>query len=183
MKKLILPLILTVSLSAVAQDKEASDPFNLQESSSKVNELGVITKSDVDQLEDDVKELFSAGKCDKAAPKLEEFARKANWLANIIASTLDPYYGASYDDRKEYPYSKLQPLIPLESLANDYKKKRNIAIAMRGECLLKQGDLETAVPVLMKALDLIELDNEAWWKRTRENLLKAIQVDANNLDS
>lgn len=183
MKKLILPIILVMSIPAVAQEKEVSDPFNLQESSSKVDELGVITMSDVDGLENEVKELFSEGKCDEAEPKLEEFARKANWLANIIASTLDPYYSASYDERKEYPHSKLLTLIPLETLANDYKKKRNIAIAMRGECLLKEGDLETAVPVLMKALDLIELDDDVWWQRTRENLLKTIQVDVSQLDS
>jgi hypothetical protein len=142
-----------------------------------VSELGVVTMPEVDALEIKAKELFNAGEYKSAIPILIEYSKKANWLANLISATLDPYYRASYDDRKSYSYAKLKPLIPLESLANDYKKKRNIAIAMQGECLLKIGDEKGAVPVLLKALDLIEIDNDVWWERTRNNLLKIIKVE------
>jgi hypothetical protein len=87
-----------------------------------------------------------------------------------------PIYGV--DDRKDYSYEKLKPLIPLERLANDYKKKRNIAFAMQGDCLIKTGDNKSAIPVLLKALDLIHIDNDVWWERTRNNLLKVIEVSA-----
>ena len=83
---------------------------------------------------------------------------------------------AHHDDRKNYPFSKLKPLIPYEKLANSYKRKRNIAIAMHGECLAKLGDTHQAVSYLVKALDLIGIENEVWWKRTRENLYNIIEV-------
>jgi hypothetical protein len=152
------------------------DPFDLSASQSKVKELGVITKTEVDALEEKAKKLFNSGNCKSAVPALKEYSKKSNWLANLIASSLKPYYSASYDDRKSYPYEKLKPLIPLEKLSNDYKQKRNIALAMHGECLLKLGNKDEAVPVLIKALDLINIDNEAWWKRTRDNLLSIIEV-------
>lgn len=178
MKKSIALAITIVSLNAFAEDKKIVDPFDLSESASKVEELGLITKPEVDALEDRAKELFNAENCKSAIPVLIEYSKKSNWLANMIAATLDPYYGASYDDRKEYPYDKLKPLIPLESLANDYKKKRNIAFAMQGECLVKTGDSKGAIPVLLKALDLIDIDNDVWWARTRNNLLQVIEVSA-----
>jgi tetratricopeptide (TPR) repeat protein len=168
MKKIILPLTILISLSAFAEEKKIVDPFDLSASASKVKELGVFTKPEVDKLEEKAKELFNSGNCKDAIPVLVEYAKKSNWLANMIAATLNPYYGASYDDKKEYPYAKLKPLIPMESLANDYKKKRNIAYAMHGECLVKIGNKESAIPVLLKALDLIDLDNEIWWQKNSE---------------
>lgn len=170
-------VLLLMPLSAVAQDKASDDdPFDISSTTEKVAELDVPTISDVDTLENSAKQLFNAENCTEAIPILEEYAKKANWLANLISSGLDPYYGASYDDRKDYPYIKLKPLIPYESLSNKYKRKRNIAIAMHGECLAKSGDKAKAVSYLVKALDLIHIDNEGWWKRTRENLYEIIGV-------
>lgn len=179
MKKLLVFAIafLFCSGAVFAEEPKNVDPFDLSASSSKVKELGIITKPEVDALETKAKELFNAGKYKAAIPVLIEYSKKANWLANLIQASLDPYYGASYDDRKSYSYAKLKPLIPLESLANSYKKKRNIALAMQGECLLKTGDEKGAVPVLLKALDLIHIDNDVWWERTRNNLLGIIKVD------
>ncbi|WP_339144434.1 hypothetical protein [Pseudoalteromonas galatheae] len=178
MKKAILFAIALASINTFAEEKKIVDPFDLSASASKVEELGVITKPKVDALEEQAKELFNSGNCKGAIPVLIEYSKKSNWLANMIAATLDPYYGASYDDRKGYSYDKLKPLIPLESLANDYKKKRNIAFAMQGECLVKTGDNKGAIPVLLKALALIDIDNDIWWERTRNNLLQVIQVSA-----
>lgn len=178
MKQTILFVIAIISLNAVAEEKKISDPFDLSASASKVDELGIVTKSEVDALEEKARLLFNAGNCKAAIPLLTEYSKKSNWLANMIAATLDPYYGASYDDRKSFPYEKLKPLIPLESLSNDYKMKRNIAIAMQGECLVKTGDNKTAIPVLLKALDLIDIENDVWWGRTKNNLLQVIEVTA-----
>lgn len=178
MKTIILFIIAIISIKAFAEEKNIIDPFDLSASASKVEELGLITKPEVDTLEEKAKELFNSGNCKAAIPVLIEYSKKSNWLANMVAATLDPYYGASYDDRKGYSYDKLKVLIPLESLSNDYKKKRNIAFAMQGECLVKIGDNKGAIPVLLKALDLIDIDNDIWWERTRNNLLKVIQVSA-----
>ncbi|MCQ8884147.1 hypothetical protein NQT63_00380 [Pseudoalteromonas agarivorans] len=178
MKKILLTAVIFSSMSVLAKDTKVSDPFDLSASQSKVEELGVITKPDVDALEAKAKELFNTGNCKAALPVLIDYSKKSNWLANMISATLDPYYGASYDDRKSYSYAKLKPLIPMESMANDYKKKRNIAFAMQGECLVKVGDKKGAIPVLLKALDLIDLENDVWWERTRNNLLSVIEVQA-----
>lgn len=171
-------LITLFATSLSAEEEKVIDPFDLSESSSKITELGIITKPEVDALENKAKELFNAENYSAAIPVLTDYAKKSNWLANMIAANLEPYYSASYDERNEYPFAKLKPMVPLESMANDYKKKRNIAFAMKGECLVKLGKTEEAVPVLLKALDLINLDNEVWWKRTSNNLLGILKVTA-----
>lgn len=178
MKKMIVLGITAIALNTYAADvKKIVDPFDLSESSLKVKELGLVTKPEVDALEVKAKKLYNEGNCKAAIPVLIEYSKKSNWLANMIAATLDPYYGASYDDRKSYSYDKLKPLIPLESLANDYKKKRNIAFAMQGECMIKTGDKKGAIPVLLKALDLLSLDEDMWWEKTRNNLLQTLEVE------
>lgn len=139
MKKLLLIAALATS-NVFAEETKTVDPFDLSASATKVKELGLITKPEVDALEEKAKSLFNAGDCKGAIPVLIDYSKKSNWLANMIQASLDPYYGASYDDRKGYSYAKLKPLIPLETMANDYKKKRNIAFAMQGECLIKVGD-------------------------------------------
>ena len=79
----------------------------------------------VDAIEVEARALFNADDCQAAIPVLADYSQKSNWLANMIAASLDPYYGASYDERKDYPYSKLSALVPLETMANEYKTKRN----------------------------------------------------------
>ena len=81
-----------------------------------------MTKAEVDALEIQARNLFTASDC-QAIPVLAEYGRKST-TRNMIAASLDPYYGvASYDDRKDYPYSKLFKLVPLETMANEYKGK------------------------------------------------------------
>ena len=153
-------MVLLFSLSGHTQEKQKqSDPFDLSTSQKQVKELGVPTVSEVQRLENKATNLFNTNKCKEAIPALEKYAKQSNWLANLISAGLDPYYGAPYQKRKNYPYSKLNELIPYEDLSNSYKIKRNIAIAMHGECLIKIGDKRSAVSYLLKALDLISLDN------------------------
>ena len=169
--------LLLIPLSSIAQDKESDgDPFDMSSTTEQVRALGIPSVSEVDDLENSARQLFLAGNCAEAMPILEEYAKRANWLANLISFGLDPYYDASYDDRKNYPYAKLEKLIPYESLSNKYKRKRNIAIAMQGECLAKSGDKEKAVSYLVRALELFDVgaDTERWWERTRNNLYDLI---------
>jgi len=176
--KLLLAALLSLTLVvAKAEETIQTDPFDLTNLESKVEELGIVNKAEVDALEIQARNLFNANDCQAAIPVLAEYARKSNWLANMIAASLDPYYGASYDDRKDYPYSKLSKLVPLETMANEYKAKRNIARAMEAECHMRTGNNEKAIPLLLNTLDLLAIDNETWWKRTRENLLSIIGVE------
>lgn len=177
MRKTLSIFVIIWSANVMAQGVPADDPFDLSPSASKVEELGIVTQPEVDGLEEQSKELFNAGNCEDAVPVLSEYSKKANWLANMVTATLAPYYSASRDEREGYSYSQVQALVPLETLANDYKGKRNIAFAMQGECLMKLGDQERAIPMLLKALDLLSLDEEAWWERTRDNLFTIIEVN------
>ena len=72
---------------------------------------------------------------------------------------------ASYDDRKGWYPDQLSfsDLSNAESKANSYKAERNRAMLYEGLCYYNLGDYETALPLLLKALDLIELDDETNW--------------------
>ena len=120
--------------------------------------------------------MFDLGDCTSALPLLQSYFKKANWLANVISSGLDPFYNASRDDRDLIEDDERETLIFYESMANNYKKQRNISIAMQGECLMKIGKPNEALPYLTKALDLFDI-REKWWKRTRNNLYRIIQVN------
>lgn len=181
MNSILTVLLFLISLSAIAQDKASDiDPFDVSSTAEQAKDLGISTISEVDDLEDSARKLFLSGNCTEAMPVLEEYAKQANWIANLISSGLAPYYGASYDDRENYhdgePYSELQKLVQYEKVSNEYKRKRNIAIAMQGECYAKSGDKERAVSYLVKALELFDIDTVRWWKRTRNNLYDLIEL-------
>ena len=177
MKTFLVALLSLTLTASYAEDAAETDPFDLSSLESKVEELGIFTKADVDAIEVEARALFNADDCQAAIPVLADYSQKSNWLANMIAASLDPYYGASYDERKDYPHSKLSALVPLETMANEYKTKRNIARAMEAECHMKLGDNDKAIPILLKTLDLLDISNEVWWQRTRKNLLSIIGVE------
>ena len=114
---------------------------------------------------------------ENAAEALHLYAMNANLLANLIKSGLDPYYGASYDDRKEFPYSKLKPLVKYETNTNAYIRSRNEAFVMEADCYLNMGDLKKAAALYRKALDHINIDNEILWDRARIGLYSIIGVN------
>lgn len=169
-------IILIVCLIGAASAYSQEDPFDLSAEKKQIAELGVPTISEVKTLEEKAKSLFQSGNYTEAVPALETYARKANWLANLIAAGLKPFYDASYDDRKEFPRSKINILANYESLSNSYKAKRNRAMVMQAECLIKQGNREDATALLVRALDLIGIDQEEWWIRARKSLYDIVQV-------
>jgi len=178
MKKTVLTFfsLFLVAQISFAQEKEtkAEDPFDLTEINKKIEEIGVPTVQSVSKLESKSLDLFQAGNWEEALPVLESYAKNANWLSNILAAGLEPYYGASYDTRKDYPYRKLKPLIPLEERANKLRRKRNEAFVMQAECHDELGNKEQAVALYIKALNLISLDNKEWWDRARTGLYDII---------
>lgn len=179
MKTRILILMLfgfSLSLLYAQDKKEVSDPFDISIIKKKIDELGVPTVENVKKLKDNAYSLFNSGQWQKAASALNEYSRNANWIANLITSGLEPYYGASYDDRKNADYDILKPLIPLEKMANDYKRQRNEAMVMEAECYLKIGDNSKAVALLNNALDTINLKNDKLWIRARTNLYNLLGI-------
>lgn len=168
---------IALSFSAFAQDAtKSSDPFDLSGQQKQIEEVGIPTKSSVDALEAEARDLFNQGNCEDAIPLLVTYAKRSNYLANLISGGLEPFYSASYDDRKSFRISTIPGLASYERQANNYKRKRNIAFAMQGECLIKMGKYEEAVPVLVKALDLIDIDSTEWWKRSLDNLYSVIEI-------
>ncbi|WP_274001535.1 hypothetical protein [Vibrio parahaemolyticus] len=71
MKKRYLVLPLVVSFGVAAEtSKLPVDPFDLTASRKQVGELGVVTKSEVDKLEESSRSLFNSGNCKEAIPVL-----------------------------------------------------------------------------------------------------------------
>ena len=157
-------------------ESDADDPFNLSEINKYIEEIGVPSLQYVSELDSVSLNLFQSGNCEEALPALEAYAKNANWLANIVSSGLEPYYGASYDSRKDYPYSALRPLIPYESIANGLKRKRNHSFVMQAECHEILGNRNQAVALYIKALKLISLDDKEWWDRSRVGLYDIVGV-------
>lgn len=177
MKKLILVFgILLIYTSTNAQDT-SSDPFDLSNINSQIEEIGLPTYPSVRELYVTAQQLYDLENCTEAIPAFESLAKNANWLANMITSGLEPYYDASYDDRKAYPYSKAQKLIPIESKANNLKEIRNIAFVRQANCHTKLANNNKAVALYIKALELIDIDNEELWNEARTGLYNIIEVD------
>ena len=156
--------------SVQAQD----DPFDLSELTNRTSGLGISTIAQVTELEERGRELYNAGNCSEAVDVLDEFARRSNWLANIIREGLEPFYDAGRDERAEF--DNVRSLIPFEELANSYTRKRNIAMVMRAECLANLGDTEQALHLFFRALGLIDIENTEWWGKARSGLYEIVGV-------
>lgn len=89
---------------------------------------------------------------------------------------MDPYYGASYDDRKSFSPRTLDltDLAKAETQSNSYKGERNRAMLYEGLCYYNLNEYETALPLLIKALDLIEIKDETNWKLGMEALYSIV---------
>ncbi len=58
----------------------------------------------------------------------------------------------------------------------DYRRKRNIAMVMQADRLVALGEKNKAVSLLVKALDLIDINNEEWWNKARKQLYSLIEM-------
>ena len=95
MKQALITFLLIFGMVAAAQEKTEvkKDPFDLSVTARQVKELGVPTAAEVAALEAKANELYASEQWKEAAVALDQFARKANWLANLIVAGLEPYYG------------------------------------------------------------------------------------------
>ncbi|NLM31082.1 MAG: hypothetical protein GX216_11815 [Methanomicrobiales archaeon] len=167
-------LLLLLPASKVAAQKPDDNPFDVSVYQEEISALGVPTTKEVEDLAAKAKQLFESGNYEEALPALQEWARKANWLANIVSGALEPFYSASYDARKQFPYDKVKNLTPYESAANRLKLDRNHAMVMQAECLVKLDKPTEAVGIYLKALDLTDIEDWTWWTRALNGLYRII---------
>ena len=153
--------------------KPAQNPFDLTAARELIGDRGLATVEEVASLETEAQTKFESGDFKLAVDALDRYARQANALANLIVRGLQPYYGASYDARKDFSGARL---IPFEKLANDYKAKRNRAMVMQAECFVKLGDKQKASVTFFQALGLIDIDDVPLWERARNGLYALVGV-------
>lgn len=170
MKKIVsLVLMVTMLMTGlVAVAEGTTDEFDVSADAAKVSELGIPTVSSVAELKSKADSLWKAGDYQAAAEAYSIYAKNANWLANLIAAGCEPYYGGSKDERSSF-YSATKggfysTVYNGERKSNSYKSERNRAMAYEALCYYKLGDYVTAVPLLTKALDLIEIDEVDYWE-------------------
>lgn len=161
---------------SLAFAEEATEPtsstdstFDLTEQEEKIKELGIPTTKSVAELKKNADDLWKAEDYAAAAEAYAVYAKQANWLANIISAALEPFYGASYDDRKSFSISSFDKtskykLASCETKANSYKSERNRAMLYEGLCYYNLEQYELALPLLIKALDLIAIDDKTNWQ-------------------
>lgn len=161
-------LFLTIPMfTAFAETTSGIDSeFDLSVEQQKIEELGIPTVSSVATMKSEADTLWNSKDYKAAAVAYSNYAKQANWLANIISDGLEPYYSASYDDKKSwYPKTlSYNELSSAESKSNGYKSERNRAMLYEGLCYYYLNDYETSLPLLIKALDLIEIDDEKNWE-------------------
>ena len=179
MKITILATLAVLSISIHAAEKTETvqpDPFDLSKNAKSIRELGIPTLSKVQALEQKATDLYKSQNWKAAAEANAEFAKGANWLANIISSGLKPYYGASYDDKKNFR-SDLSSLVALERQSNELRRKRNRAFVIQAECLINAGDRTGGFGLLLHALELIDINDKEYWSKARNMLYEMVEVE------
>ena len=184
MKKLILlSSFLAISLFAYAQDPETtkkdSDPLDITRELNRIADYGVPTVDLVNRLKLKAETLYEEGLWQDAIDAYVEYAKKANWLANLLSQCLEPYYSASYKSQESISYARLKKYIPYESAANDLKEGRNHAYVRIGLCYKNLGNIENAVAYLYKGLDLIDIKSTEDWDLATEALSEIIGYTSN----
>jgi tetratricopeptide (TPR) repeat protein len=169
-KRILVFLIVFVSVVAFSY----SEDLSTTEFTDLVEEFGIPTLASVDNLKTSADQAYSLSSWADAAELYENHSEMANYLANIISQGLEPYYSASYDDKKGFSYSSIRQIAPDEIKSNVLKKDRNISFLRMGICYYKLGDFDKSLPFLMKALDLIDLENIDSWNEARKYLYDMI---------
>ena len=145
--------------------------FDFSEEEARIKELGIPTVASVAELKKAADDLWNAKDYEAAADAYSTYAKQANFLANLISAGLEPFYGASYDDRKNFSFSGfkngknyLHDPSSAEKKANSYKTERNRAMLREGLCYYNLKQYEVALPLLTKALDLIDINDIEDWQ-------------------
>jgi len=167
-------LTLTAAFAVDEAAKKEQEPFDITVIQKRIEEAGIPTPAVVQQLEAKANALAKEGKWQEAADTYDMLAKSADWLANLIYAGIEPFYEASYDDRKNYPIKDSD--LKLENQSNYYKTKRNEAMIYQAECYVRLNDTKRAIPLLVRGLELIHLTEMELWARARKDLYLLIQV-------
>ena len=170
-KAMCLCFLLFFVVSVYSQSNEI-DISKIQE---EIDQYGMPTISSVDLLNTNANMLYEEEKWKEAADAYALFAKNANWLANLISKGLEPYYSASSTDRKNISYSIIGALAKYEKKANYYKNLRNIAILRQGICFYKLNEYKTSLTYILKALDLIDIEELDQWEEARTILYDIVK--------
>lgn len=174
-------ILLACSANAQEAVEDTSDPLDLSRFEEMVSENAIVTMSEIKALEDDANAAYQSGDCGAALPMIKDFYEKANSLSNTIRQGLEPYYGASYDDREKYSVAAIiAELAEAETASNELVRKRNIGWVMEADCLIKTGEREAGIAGLYRALEYISIQNEEreLWKKARTLLWQQIEYPA-----
>ena len=173
MKRIIIAFGLLIVIVGLAQAQE-KDPMDVSAEMEKIEKYGVPTVDAVHKLKLQADSLFNAKDWENAAIALDDYARSANWLANLLSQCVEPYYSASYDDKKSTSYFSLKPFIPFENKANSLKRGRNEAYVKMGICQKELGNTKKAVAYLYKGLDLLSVDQREYWVIAKDAIAEIV---------
>lgn len=173
MRSIILALALATGWVLFAGESKAQEELDFSALLERFED-GVPDKADVDQLIAQAVSTFESEDCRRAIPQLAEAQARANHLANLITIGLEPFYDASYDDRRSF--RGVGELAPFEAMSNEYKRERNRLMVMEAECLLNTNQTREGIVRLYRALELIDIDNGPLWNRARDRLYSEIGV-------
>lgn len=177
MKRKIIILLLfipLVSLSAI------DSILDTEEYDTQVDEYGIPTLSGVASLKTQADRFYANNDWGNALEVYKQHAKESNFLANIISQGMEPYYSASYDEKNNFVFTST--LVPYARKSNNIKKDRNISFLRMGICYYNLGDSNKALSMLMKALDLIDIDSTDSWNEARTYLYKIIGYTGGSID-
>src|SRR5262249_33236771 len=121
-------------IQQLSKRSNESDPFDVSDQINATAQVGFATIQSISELEQAARTAYQQNKSQDTADVLEKFGKHANWISNVLAAGLKPFYDASSDDREDFDPAKLNRLIQLEKVVNEYRAKRNRAMVMQAEC-------------------------------------------------
>ena len=172
-------LVVFLMLMTICMCGFAEDEMDTSEQQKKVQELGIPTATSVGELKNLADNLWNGGDYEGAAQVYKKYSEQANWLANIISTNLEPYYNADYKTRENWGYNGrlgLKQLAPLETTANEYKSERNRAMVYEGLCYYNMRDYGKALPLLLKALDILDESQKDVWETAIKTVCMMVGV-------
>ncbi|PKP51942.1 MAG: hypothetical protein CVT92_11170 [Bacteroidetes bacterium HGW-Bacteroidetes-1] len=179
-RNLFLAILIFCSFNLIAQTTETKkestiDPLDVSIQKEQIEKYGVPTVSAVEAMKTKADALYDSKSWEQAASAYEIYAQHVNWLANLLSQCVEPYYSASYDDRKATSYAKLKPFIPFESKANECKTNRNQSYVKMGLCYKNMGDIKNAVTYLHKGLDLLDVGDIFYWTMAKDAMAELLE--------